>query len=216
MNKIFTIGHSTDSVDFFFSLLMNNGVDTVVDVRSVPYSRFASQFSKDLLSVFLKNKNINYIPMGNQLGARYEDKELLFADGKVDFSKVVKTKLFQSGIIRIETGIEKGLKIALMCSEKNPLECHRFSLISHYLHEKKYTINHIVNESVFNHENLEEKLLDYYKENRKISLDINKIKNFHIIQSTLFDLNEINENELYLEINKLVAYNPMSTKEEIV
>ena len=215
MNKIFTIGHSTDSVDFFFSLLMNNGVDTVVDVRSVPYSRFASQFSKDLLSVFLKNKNINYIPMGNQLGARYEDKELLFADGKVDFSKVVKTKLFQSGIMRIETGIEEGLKIALMCSEKNPLECHRFSLISHYLYEKKYTINHIVNESVFNHENLEEKLLDYYKENRKISLDINKIKNFHIIQSTLFDLNEINENELYLEINKLVAYNPMSIKEEI-
>lgn len=216
MNKIFTIGHSTDSVDFFFSLLMNNGVDTVVDVRSVPYSRFASQFNKDLLSVFLKNKNINYISMGNQLGARYEDKELLFADGKVDFSKVIKTKLFQSGIMRIETGIEKGLKIALMCSEKNPLECHRFSLISHYLHEKKHAINHIVNEGVFDHENLEEKLLDYYKENKKISLDINKIKNFHIIQSTLFDLNEINENELYLEINKLVAYNPMSTKKEIV
>ncbi len=101
MNKIFTIGHSTDSIDFFFCLLMNNGVDTVVDVRSVPYSRYASQFNKDSLSVFLKNKNINYIPMGNQLGARYEDKELLFADGKVDFSKVVKTKLFQSGIMRI-------------------------------------------------------------------------------------------------------------------
>ena len=215
MNKIFTIGHSTDSIDFFFCLLMNNGVDTVVDVRSVPYSRYASQFNKDSLSVFLKNKNINYIPMGNQLGARYEDKELLFADGKVDFSKVVKTKLFQSGIMRIEKGIEKGFKIALMCSEKNPLECHRFSLISHYLHEKKYAISHIVNKSVFDHENLEEKLLDYYKENRKISLDINKIKNFHVIQSTLFDLSEINENKLYREINKLVAYNTRSTKEKI-
>lgn len=96
MNKIFTIGHSTDSVDFFFCLLMNNGVDTVVDIRSVPYSRFASQFNKDSLSVFLKNKNINYIPMGNQLGARYENRELLFADGKVNFATLGKKYLQKS------------------------------------------------------------------------------------------------------------------------
>lgn len=213
MNKIFTIGHSTDSVEYFFNLLTSNQIDTIVDVRSVPYSRFASQFNKESLECFLKSKNISYSSMGNGLGARYENKELLFEDGKVDFSRVIKTKLFQDAIMRIETGTKKGFKIALMCSEKNPLKCHRFSLISHFLHGKKYAVAHIVDENVFTHENLEENLLDYYKENRKVSLDIDKIKDFHIIQSSLFELNKINENDLYLALNKLVAYSPMLTKE---
>lgn len=216
MNGIFTIGHSTDSVDHFFNLLMSNQIDTVVDVRSVPHSRFAGQFNKEPLGRFLKSKNVNYIPMGNELGARYENKELLFEDGKVDFSRVVKTKLFQDGVSRIETGVEKGFKIALMCSEKNPLECHRFSLISHFLHEKGYGIIHIVGENTFAHDRLENKMLDYYKENLKVSVDIDKVKGFRIIQSSLFDLDQPTKSDLYVELNKLVAYNPVSRNKELI
>ena len=215
MNQIFTIGHSTDIIESFIEHLEYYQIDTIVDVRSVPYSRFVSQFNKEQLSAFLKKENIIYIPMGDNLGARYEEKELLFEDGKVDFSKVVITKRFQEGIERVETGIKKGHKIALMCSEKNPIECHRFSLISRYLHKKGHIINHIVDEDLFEHKLLESKLLDYYKEYHKISFDIGKITEFHLMQSTLFDVDNIDEDKLYITLNRLIAYNPMETKKEM-
>ncbi len=214
MNQMFTIGHSTDSLDYFIGLLASNQIDTIADIRSVPYSRFVSQFNKDRLAIFFKKNNINYVPMGKYLGARHEDKELLFEDGKVNFSKVINTKRFQEGITRIETGIKKGYKIALMCSEKNPIECHRFSLVSHFLHQREHMINHIIGEDVFSHKLLESTLLNYYKEHHKISMDISKIKDFHMVQKTLFDVDEIDKNKLYFMLNMLVAYNPEETEKE--
>ena len=215
MSQIFTIGHSTDTIESFLEHLEHYQIDSIVDVRSIPYSHFVSQFNKEQLSVFLKKKKVVYIPMGDNLGARYEEKELLFEDGKVDFSKVVTTKKFQDGIDRVETGIKKGYKIALMCSEKNPIECHRFSLVSNYLHKNGYVVNHIVGKDIFEHKLLENKLLDYYREHHKISMDISKIIKFHFMQSTLFDSDNIDENNLYIKLNRLVGYNPTEAKKEM-
>ena len=216
MSQIFTIGHSTNTIETFIEYLKRHQIDTVVDVRSIPYSRFASQFNKEYLSASLKEKNIFYIPMGNNLGARYTERELLFKDGKVDFSKVVVTDRFQEGIYRVETGIKKGYKIAIMCSEKNPIECHRFSLISNYLHKRGYVINHLIGKDIFEHKLLQDKLLNYYKEYHKISTDINKIIKFHFMQRSLFDTDSIGEDVLYLKLNRLVGYNPIEEKMEIV
>ncbi len=216
MSTIYTIGHSTNTIEVFIEYLRYHKIDTIVDVRSIPYSRFANQFNKEALSVTLKQKDIFYIPMGENLGARYNEKELLFEDGKVDFSKVVTTNKFKDGISRVETGIKKGYKIALMCSEKNPIECHRFSLISNYLHIKGYEVKHIVENKIFEHKLLQDRLLDYYKEYHKIITDIDKIINFQFTQSSLFDVDDINENTLYLKLNKLVGYNPIETKKEMV
>ncbi len=214
MNEIFTIGHSTDSLDYFIRLLSVNRIDTIVDVRSVPYSRYANQFNKDQLAIYLKKNNVYYIPMGEYLGARYNDKELLFEDGKVNFAKVINTKRFQEGVNRIEAGIKKSFKIALMCSEKNPIECHRFSLISHFLEQHGYIVNHIMGEDVFSHKLLESKMLDYYKEYHKLSTDISKIKKFNLTQYSMFNVDEIDQNKLYYTLNKLVAYNPSESEKE--
>lgn len=216
MSQLFTIGHSTDTIDTFIEYLKCHQIDTVVDVRSIPYSQFASQFNKGVLSVSIKEKDIFYISMGDTLGARYTEREVLFEDGKVDFSKVVVTEKFQEGIYRVETGVKKGYKIALMCSEKNPIECHRFSLISNYLHKRGYVINHIIGKENFEHKLLQKKLLDYFKEYRKITTDLNKIINFHFMQSSLFDDNSLDENSLYVKLNRLVGYNPIEAKKEIV
>ncbi len=216
MSQIFTIGHSIDTVETFIEYLRYYQIDTIVDVRSVPYSRFANQFNKEQLANSLKKERVFYIPMGNYLGARYEEKELLFEDGKVDFSKVVTTDRFQEGIHRVDTGIKKGFKFALMCSEKNPIECHRFSLISNYLHKKGYVVNHIIGKDIFEHKLLEDKLLEYYKEYHTISTDINKIMKFHIVQSSLFDTDNLDENDLYAKLNKLIGYNPIGAKKEML
>jgi uncharacterized protein (DUF488 family) len=206
MKKIYTIGHSTHSVDSFLNLLRNNQIDVVVDVRSVPYSQFADQYNKDNLKLFLKNNNIYYIPMGNLLGARHEDKTLLFDDGKVNFEKVTETKYFQEGIQRIDNGIMKGYNITLICSEKNPLECHRFSLISRFLDEQGYEVKHILPDKIIEHRILYDKLFNYFRIKSKISLEVEKILNLHSIQNFLF--NDISKKDMYLALNKIVAYSP--------
>lgn len=216
MNKIFTIGHSTNTLEEFLGYLLHYHIDTIVDVRSVPYSQFANQFNKEQLSVFLKKNNVIYIAMGDNLGARYEKKELLFEDGTVDFSKVRNTEKFQQGINRIKIGMQKGYNIALMCSEKNPLECHRFSLISNYLYTTGYKVNHIVGHDNFEHQFLEKKLLDYYKTYHKISTDIRIIIKFHLMQQTFFNIDNINEHQLYCKLNKAIGYHPNSVKTKMV
>ena len=205
MNTIFTIGHSTDYLDSFIYLLESNKINTLVDVRSIPYSSFANQFNKEQLSVFIKKNKLNYISMGELLGARYQNKELLFEDGKVNFSKVINTKQFQKGIARIETGIKKGYNIALMCSEKNPLQCHRFSLISRFLDQKGYTVNHIIDNNIFSHKLLENNLLCYYHNHRKLSFDINKINQPYLIQNSLFNDYKPNQSNLYFQLNNSKA-----------
>lgn len=211
MSKIYTIGHSTHPIDLFLGVLKNSKINVIVDVRSVPYSQFADQYNKENLKSFLKKSSIYYIPMGNLLGARYEDNSLLFDDGKVNFEKVTKTKSFNDGIKRINDGLRKGYNIALMCSEKNPLECHRFSLISHFLDEQGYDVEHILPDKIIAHKVLDDKLFEYFKSKRKITFEIDKILNLHAIQNDLFD--NTNKNDLYLTLNKMVAYNPYPKEE---
>jgi uncharacterized protein (DUF488 family) len=94
VKTIHTIGHSTYDVDDFIKLLQDNEINTIVDVRSTPYSKFASQYNKDSIKQHLKENKIGYIFMGDLLGARYENKNLLFDNGKVDFKKSAENKTF--------------------------------------------------------------------------------------------------------------------------
>ncbi len=163
MNTICTVGHSIYEIKDFVKLLQNNNINTIVDVRSTPYSKFAPQYNKELLKQYLKQNAICYIFMGDTLGARYEDKALLFDDGKVNFKKVQETKNFQDGIARLERGIEKGYNISLMCSEKEAFDCHRFGLISEFLSKISINVNHIYPDKILQHKELEQKLLKKYE-----------------------------------------------------
>lgn len=168
MKELFTVGHSIYEIDDFVKLLQNNNINTIVDVRSTPYSKFAPQYNKELLKQYLKQNAICYIYMGDTLGARYEDKNLLFDGGKVNFKKVQETKNFQDGIVRLERGIEKGYNISLMCSEKEAFDCHRFGLVSEFLSKISINVNHIYPDKIVPHKELEQKLLKKYE--RKIPI----------------------------------------------
>jgi uncharacterized protein (DUF488 family) len=142
--QIYTIGHSTHTIDEFIGLLKNAGIDTVVDVRSSPYSKHNPQFNRESLKVELAKQEIIYIFMGDELGARHREPEVLEADGRVNFEKVRGLESFKNGIKRVITGAEKGYGIALMCSEKDPMECHRFSLVSYALKKEGVSVRHIL------------------------------------------------------------------------
>lgn len=190
----FTIGHSNHSMNDFISLVKSNQINCIIDVRSSPYSRYASHFNKESLSEYLKREGIGYIFMGNCLGARYENKNLLFPSGKVDFSKVVLTQEFLNGISRIIDGIRKGFQIALVCSEKNPFDCHRFVLVSKSLKEQGIEVKHILPEKIITQSELENLLFEKYK----------------ISKHDLFSTEKENLELAYQKRNLDIAYNALT------
>jgi uncharacterized protein (DUF488 family) len=163
VNTIYTIGHSIYEIEDFIKLLKQNQINTIVDVRSTPYSKFAPQYNRETLKEYLKQNSICYIFMGNLLGARYEDKTLLFDDGKVNFKKVQETKFFQDGIDRLSKGIAKEYNISLMCSEKEAFDCHRFGLISEFLTKNGINVSHIYPDKIVPQKELEQRLLKKYE-----------------------------------------------------
>lgn len=140
---IFTIGHSTHSLDYFISLLNTHEITAVCDVRSSPYSRMNPQFNRENLKAALRQNRISYVFMGKELGARSDD-PCCYAQGKVQYDLLAQTELFQHGLSRIQAGIKK-YRIALMCAEKDPLDCHRTILVSRYLEENlNLEVQHIL------------------------------------------------------------------------
>ena len=139
---IFTIGHSTHSLDTLAGLLRQHDVTALADVRSSPYSRFNPQFNKDSLERDLKVRGIQYVFLGRELGARPTD-PACYENGRVSFPRLAKSELFRSGLDRVMLGSQK-YRIALMCAEKEPLECHRTILVARALIERGAVVEHIL------------------------------------------------------------------------
>ena len=142
---VYTIGHSTHSIDAFLGLLGLNGISAICDVRSSPYSRFNPQFNKDALSKSLRDHGIKYVFLGKELGARSNDPSC-YCDGRVQYDALARTDLFRSGVERVRVGVDRGYKMALMCAEKDPLDCHRTVLVSRNLEYEGFNILHILSD----------------------------------------------------------------------
>lgn len=139
---VFTIGHSTQPVESFLGLLTKHGVNAVADVRSSPYSKFAPQYCIDELSASLKEAGVAYAFLGEELGARSNDNSC-YVNDVVSYERLANTSLFKKGIQRIEDGCKR-YRIALMCSERDPTECHRTILVSKVLSERGVDVRHIL------------------------------------------------------------------------
>jgi len=186
--KLFTIGHSNHSIDVFLELLQKHQITALADVRSHPYSRYSPHFNQDNLNKYLKNINIAYVFLGKELGARTTDSSC-YVNGKALYELIANTEEFKKGLERIYQGLEK-YNIALMCSEQDPITCHRAILISRHLKNKGLNIYHILkNGELEEHSQLEERLLKINNllEKPQLSLQLN-----------LFDLNQVSENDLKL------------------
>ena len=141
---IFSIGHSTHPVDRFMELLTRHGIDVVADVRSSPYSRFNPQFNRQTIADALKQSGIKYAFFGKELGARTEDPSC-YLDGRVQYARLAASADFGHAIDRLLAGAKEH-RIAIMCSEKEPLECHRTILVSQALIKAKCPVNHILHD----------------------------------------------------------------------
>lgn len=176
--KLFTIGHSVYDTYYFINLIKIYNINCIVDVRSIPYSKYSRQYNKDVIKNILKKNNIVYIYMGAEFGARRESKELYSKEGYLDFEKVVYDNDFLKGVERIKNGLQKGYNIAFMCTEKEPEDCHRCILIGRYFNDIGYQVINIIDEKNYKTQNvIEQDLLnEYFPERNQISLipDLNK------------------------------------------
>jgi uncharacterized protein (DUF488 family) len=162
-NICYSIGHSNHDIGRFLELLDEHDVTVILDVRSVPYSRRNPQYNRDNLRKTLGAEGYGYEFLGDSLGARGKGPELMFPDGRVDFSKVRETQRFKAGIGRVARLIQGGERPALMCAEREPWDCHRFVLVSCALSGEATEVLHILADgSVLTHESLEQRLLDTY------------------------------------------------------
>jgi len=141
-DALYTIGHSNHSLERLMALLAMHGITAVGDVRSQPYSRRNPQFNRESFQKSLNSRNIAYVFLGQELGARRDD-PACYQDGRVVFSLVAETALFKEGLTRVRTGMQD-YRICLMCAEKDPVFCHRFVLVCRHLRKENTGIRHIL------------------------------------------------------------------------
>jgi len=139
---VFTIGHSNHPIGRFIELLRGAGITAIADVRSIPYSRRWPQFNRPALERSLAAADIAYVFLGAELGGK-RDHPALLRDGKPDYDLIAAMPAFRSGLDRVVAGASR-YRIALMCAEREPLDCHRFLLVTRRLAERDVPIRHIL------------------------------------------------------------------------
>ena len=138
---VFTIGHSNHSVEVFLDLLSRHRIDALADVRSAPYSRFNSQFNRESLAAALSRRGIEYQYFGRELGDRPEDPACYEGD-RVHYGRVSETERFREGLTGVIDAAARR-RIALMCAEREPLDCHRTLLVATALDAHDVDVQHI-------------------------------------------------------------------------
>ncbi len=140
--KVYTIGHSNHTWEEFLLLLERHRIDAVADVRSHPYSRHVPRFNKSEIQRNLQEAGIAYAFLGRELGARSENPSH-YQGGRICFDRLARGEAFGHGIERVLEGAGK-YRIALMCAEKDPLDCHRGILVARRFRERGVEVLHIL------------------------------------------------------------------------
>ena len=138
---VLTVGHSSHPQEIFLGLLGRHRVTAIADVRSTPYSRFNPHFNRKPLAATLAVRGIEYLYLGRELGGRPDD-PACYEDGRVRYDRVARTDRFREGLDRL-SGDAAAHRIALMCAEKEPLDCHRTLLVGQALHERGVEVAHV-------------------------------------------------------------------------
>lgn len=125
---IYTIGHSTRTIDEFIELLKASKITQLVDVRTIPKSRHNPQFGQDELQHSLKQRDINYVYLKDLGGLRPAVKNSLNRAWRNqsfrNYADYMQTADFQKGLEEL-IKLAKLQTSAIMCAEAVPWRCHR-------------------------------------------------------------------------------------------
>jgi len=139
---IFTIGHSNHQLETFLDLLAQHGVQLVVDVRSSPYSGYASHFNKEVIQSALHARAVEYLFLGAVIGGRPQGDDFYDEQGYVLYDRLARSAAFQRGIEQLLNRLG-GACTVLLCGEEDPTSCHRRLLIGRVLRARGIEVRHI-------------------------------------------------------------------------
>ena len=139
--ELYTLGHSNHPIDHFLALLRRHGVEAVADVRSRPYSRFVPHFGKARLARILADAGVGYLFLGQELGGKPVRDDPIHA--RLDYEARIKEPSFQGGMQTLLDALA-ARRVALVCRERDPLDCHRLHLVCRYLRPMALDIRHIL------------------------------------------------------------------------
>jgi uncharacterized protein (DUF488 family) len=140
-------------------LLRAASVTAIADVRSQPFSQRYPHFNRPELQRGLADHDIAYAFLGGELGGRPRDSKLYDGEGRVNYERVRQTSAFRKGLDRLGQALDS-FTVSLLCSEEDPLVCHRGLMIAPALVEQKISPSHLrADGSVETTEELEKRLL---------------------------------------------------------
>jgi uncharacterized protein (DUF488 family) len=139
---LYTIGHSSLEAQALIKTLHMYRLSALADVRSRPQSHRHPQYNQSVLEGFLQDEGIQYLFLGEELGGRPDDPKAYREDGLVDYRARRASRGFQQGIERVLAELQSR-SLVLMCAEEDPLECHRFLMVTPALLEHGVEIVHI-------------------------------------------------------------------------
>jgi uncharacterized protein (DUF488 family) len=140
---IWTVGHSNHELDDFAQLVLSEQVEFLVDVRSYPYSRFAPHFNRDEIEVAMRSRGVGYLFLGEELGGRPVSEEDYDEEGHALYGPMSERETFELAIERLIAGTKRH-RLALLCSEGNPHDCHRRLLVGKVLTDHGVELRHIL------------------------------------------------------------------------
>lgn len=143
-STIYSIGHGNKKTKEFINELKSFNIQYLIDIRSKPFSKWNPQFNKSSIESILHNNQIAYIFAGDTLGGLPDDSSCYDYEGKVVYDLIKEKDFFKNGLERLKTASQKQPRVAIMCSESNPEECHRSKLIGQELLKNDISIQHIV------------------------------------------------------------------------
>jgi uncharacterized protein (DUF488 family) len=143
--ELFTIGHGSLELEVFLAALQYQAISRVIDVRSIPHSRYAPWAGLKRLEAVLQRVSIVYEFAGKALGGRPTSSALQTKEGTPDYERIAQSAAYLEGIEHV-LEVAANERVALLCSEANPLLCHRERLIGRTLRARGCTVNHILSD----------------------------------------------------------------------
>lgn len=185
---VYTIGYAGITLDKFLETMKELNISILVDVRSLPKSKYFYQFNDVSLKNLLNSVGVSYENWKNEFGARQDNLDF-YQDGILNYDIFAKSEQFQKGISKVKELQKENKNICLMCSEIDPINCHRAILCGRYISKENIEVKHIIAKrdgsiNIENHTDFEKRLMvetkidnldeAYQKINKKIGYKLTK------------------------------------------
>ena len=159
MATFYMIGHSNHPLELFKAMLEREKISLLYDIRMIPFSRYVPQYNQTTLPDTLAEWGVEY-KYRSDIGPRVEGDTPLYDKNGFNYDKALNRERIAEGLKLLVSELNDSDNVAIMATKKEPLECHRFLILSRVLQNMGHTIKHILPEETVTTESLEKRLVD--------------------------------------------------------